>query len=169
MSWYVGIDPGVTGAIALLGPGYADVWDTPYAGGDYLGPEMRGLLAAAQGLTGIVPDGAPPIPLLVSIERVQIFHGTKGSPHASLKQGRGIGLWEGIVVGLGLPYELVEPRRWRATVGVPPKADKNASRMIAMRLFPQLAPQLQRVKDDGRADALLIAEAARRSREGATK
>ena len=39
---------------------------------------------------------------------------------------------------------------------------KTAARELAMRLWPRLAPELLRVKDAGRAEALLIAETIRR-------
>jgi len=40
------------------------------------------------------------------------------------------------------------------------KKNKNASREVAQALFPSVS--LKRVKDDGRAEALLIAEYGRR-------
>jgi crossover junction endodeoxyribonuclease RuvC len=42
-------------------------------------------------------------------------------------------------------------------------ADKDAARMRACQLFPSAANMLERKKDDGRAEALLIAEYGRRT------
>jgi crossover junction endodeoxyribonuclease RuvC len=78
--------------------------------------------------------------------------------------GRGLGTWEGVLAGLGIPYELVTPQRWKKALMDGMGKDKDASRLQAIRLFPAIAGQLARKKDDGRADALLIAEYGRRTR-----
>jgi hypothetical protein len=41
-------------------------------------------------------------------------------------------------------------------------SDKDNSRVKAMELFPALTDDLARVKDDGRAEAVLLAEYGRR-------
>ena len=43
--------------------------------------------------------------------------------------------------------------------------DKDASRLRAIQLFPVVANRLDRKKDDGRAEALLLAEYGRRLRK----
>jgi hypothetical protein len=43
--------------------------------------------------------------------------------------------------------------------------NKDSSRLAAMRLFPAMSEQLARKKDDGRAEAILLAEYARRLRK----
>lgn len=80
--------------------------------------------------------------------------------------GLNLGQWRGIVAVLGIPYEIVRPRVWQGAVlcGLPP-GDKGAHRTMAQRLFP--AADLGSRKDQGRADALLIAEYARRQMVGA--
>jgi len=77
--------------------------------------------------------------------------------NTTLLQGRGYGLAEGILVGCGVSYEAVAPARWKKAMSIPAGSEKGASRVLASRLFPYLAPQLARVKDDGRAEALLLA------------
>ena len=69
-------------------------------------------------------------------------------------------MWEGMLVMAGVPYELVRPAAWKKIMGV--SADKGEARVMAQKLFPQIAQQFSRVKDDGRAEAALIAEFARR-------
>ena len=79
--------------------------------------------------------------------------------------GRGSGLWEGIIAAFELPLQLVIPRVWKnKMVGI--GADKNASRLKAIDLFPSVAGELSRVKDHGRAEALLMAEFWRRTQGG---
>ena len=80
--------------------------------------------------------------------------------------GRGQGIIEGLLTGLSIPYEMVDSAKWKKAMGIPAGSDKGASRVMAMRLFPHLADRLGRVKDDGRAEALLLAEYLRRIRGG---
>ena len=67
----------------------------------------------------------------------------------------------GVLAGLGIPYELVTPQKWKRAMGVP-SGDKSSSRPVALRLFPSLAAELRLKKDHGKADALLIAGYGRR-------
>ena len=51
----------------------------------------------------------------------------------------------------------VRPQVWKHTVGLPVGASKDASRDLVAQRFPQLAATVKRKKDDGRAEAVLIA------------
>lgn len=160
MITYIGIDPGLSGAVAQI------VWKPDFEGTrvddipvavvkatkrDYLLAEMYKLFARPGQKVAIV-------------ER-QIAMPRQAST-STFTTGRGQGIIEGLLTGLAIPYEMVDPAKWKKALGIPPGSDKGASRVMAMRLFPQLAGQLARVKDDGRADALLLAEYLRRIRTG---
>jgi crossover junction endodeoxyribonuclease RuvC len=69
--------------------------------------------------------------------------------------GRSAGIIEGVVAALRMPHTYVTPAAWTKAVGR--AAGKDASRMRAMELFPAKADLFKRAKDDGRADAALIA------------
>jgi crossover junction endodeoxyribonuclease RuvC len=69
--------------------------------------------------------------------------------------GRSAGIIEGVVAALRMPSTYVTPAAWTKAVGR--AAGKDASRMRAMELFPTRADLFKRAKDDGRADAALIA------------
>jgi hypothetical protein len=69
--------------------------------------------------------------------------------------GRSAGLIEGCIVAKNIPHTYVTPATWTKAVGR--AAGKDASRMRAMELFPAKADLFKRAKDDGRADAALIA------------
>jgi crossover junction endodeoxyribonuclease RuvC len=69
--------------------------------------------------------------------------------------GRSAGIIEGVVAALEMPNTYVTPQTWTKAVGR--AAGKDASRMRAMELFPSQADLFKRAKDDGRADAALIA------------
>jgi hypothetical protein len=55
----------------------------------------------------------------------------------------------------GVPTFEVDPSAWKKTMRL--STDKNASRALASQYFPDSADQWARVKDDGRAEAALIA------------
>jgi crossover junction endodeoxyribonuclease RuvC len=76
-------------------------------------------------------------------------------------QGMGLGLWLGILAVLRVPVTRVEPARWKKDLLIPAGADKNASIVRALQLFPSCA-DLDRKRDHNRAEALLIAEWGRR-------
>lgn len=79
---------------------------------------------------------------------------------SSFAFGVGFGMWLGILSALKIPYTLVTPQRWKKTLMDGMGKDKDASRVVAMRLFPSADLHLK--KHHGRADAILIAEYIRR-------
>jgi hypothetical protein len=71
--------------------------------------------------------------------------------------GMGFGIWQGICAALQLPYELVHPATWKSKLMAGMAKGKDASRVKVMQLLPQTANDLARRKDNGRADACLLA------------
>jgi crossover junction endodeoxyribonuclease RuvC len=69
--------------------------------------------------------------------------------------GRSLGVLEGLLAGLMIPYQLVPPQTWSKAMKLAP--GKGASRQRAMELWPAHASEFKRVKDDGRADSALLA------------
>lgn len=68
---------------------------------------------------------------------------------------------------LGVEIEEVSPATWKKLFGLQGKADDkkgatDEARLMAARLYGDLAPQLQRVKDHNRAEAILITHWFRR-------
>ena len=75
----------------------------------------------------------------------------------------GYGIWIGILEALKIPYTEVPPQTWKRLLMAGERKEKDASRAVARRLWPdQTEEALSRRKDHGRADAALIAEYARR-------
>jgi crossover junction endodeoxyribonuclease RuvC len=142
----IGIDPGLSGAIARPMPdGSVDLWDMPTI-------DIRGKRRVdAHSLCALIVN-AGPVDMVV-LEQVQ---GVQGSGATSaFTFGEGFGLIQGILVALERPVTLVRPQRWTADLGV--SRDKGEHRRTAMGLFPASAQMFARVKDDGRADAALLA------------
>lgn len=163
---FIGIDPGLDGAVCVIQDDGAEklhvgLFDTPTLNvgrgkvtkRDYAIPGMVALLEPAGG-------GRFGGRCSVALEAV---HSMPGQGVAStFTFGKGFGVWLGILGALGLPYDLVPPQRWKASLMNGMGLDKDASRLRALQLYPQLADELKRKKDNGRADALLLAEYLRR-------
>lgn len=77
--------------------------------------------------------------------------------------GRSLGVIEGVLGGLKVPVTLVVPRRWQAVMGV---RGKDNTRAQAANLLPDQRELFARKKDDGRADAALIALYGHRAYKG---
>jgi crossover junction endodeoxyribonuclease RuvC len=65
------------------------------------------------------------------------------------------GIVIGVVGTLEVPYTIVQPAQWKRNLGVP--AAKDAARARASQLIPTGAGYWTRRKDDGRAEAALLA------------
>lgn len=165
---YIGIDPGLDGALAYINLNDAAaprvaVVDTPTVTVKVTKGNKREYDLAAMSKTLAVLavegnlDGACAV-----IEKVHAMPGQGVTSMFSM--GYGCGLWEGLLAGLGLPYERVAPQRWQKLMLADEGKGKDAARLQAQRLYPHEAHLFARKKDDGRADALLIAEYGRRTR-----
>jgi len=96
---------------------------------------------------------------VVIVERVGVLPGQGISSSANFM--RSVGRIEACIACAGLRMELVTPQKWKAFYSLSGKASdpavKEKARAIAVRLYPELSSFLARVKDTGRAEALLIA------------
>ena len=71
--------------------------------------------------------------------------------------GKGFGIVLGVLAANFVPLELVAPAAWKRAIGIPSGSGKDASRARASALLPHLAGHWSRSKDDGLAEAVLIA------------
>lgn len=148
MSLLIGIDPGVSGAIAVVGGGQVACLEMPTVeinGKRRVDP--AGLTVALMALA----DGGHRIRMAV-LEHVQGVQGTGATSAFSF--GRSFGVVEGVLAGMAIPHTLVRPQVWTKALGV--SRDKGSHRAAAARLWPKHADLFARVKDDGRADAALL-------------
>ena len=142
---WIGIDPGKSGAIALITRDEQLVMDWP---GDAAG-------AAELLLTWRIGYHIE----LVALERVGSMPGQGVKSMFSF--GENFGTWQGILAALGIPYVMPRPQEWQKGLVSPADGEpKGRSLAVARRLFPDA--ELDRKKDHGRADALLLAWWARR-------
>ena len=75
---------------------------------------------------------------------------------STFKFGMGCGIIHGVVGALRLPLTLVTPGQWKAFHSL--RYDKDASRALAIRKWPEHNQHLSRKKDADRAEALLIGD-----------
>ncbi len=138
MTVHLGVDPGANGAIAAVLDG-ALLWveDTPNP--------LHG--AAVSDLLGAWDDYE------AAIEDVHSMPGQGVS--TTFKFGMNHGIVIGALGALRIPYRLVTPGQWKKAMRV--TKDKDTSRARATELWPGMAELFKRKKDDGRAEAALIA------------
>lgn len=146
----IGIDPGLSGAIAhLTRANDLHVWDMPVIE-QIVGGKKRNRINVHAFRDIIIDIGQVDMVVLEDVNSMP----TDGKVQASTF-GRGLGQLEGVLIALDRPLTLVRPQVWTKKLGV--GADKGVHRATAMRLNPTKADLFKRVKDDGRADAALIA------------
>jgi crossover junction endodeoxyribonuclease RuvC len=159
----LGIDIGVTGALALLDASgeLREVFDMPVLSD---GPAGRRNVNAPL-LSEIV---AASLATKVFVEYVGAR--PKEGAVGAFAFGRSRGVIEGVTAALGLPVAFLTPPTWKRLVGIAPGRNgaKDAARSEAIRRWPNHAALFARIKDDGRAEAALIAVAGL-MREGRAK
>ena len=142
----LGIDPGLTGALAFWIDGAFDIYDVPTVKARTRGREVDWSEAAR------IIDAAGHIDHAI-IESAAARPGQGVS--SMFKFGYVCGGLRGLVAAHFIPVTYVTPRKWKAALDVP-KA-KDGARARASELFPKYSHIWQRVKDDGRAESAMIA------------
>ncbi len=154
---FIGIDPGVRGAIVILDDtrnilhsGNAPLLNMKSTGrGQYDLNAMWGILSKAT-------HGE----VYCHIERSQAM--PRDSSSSAWKTGCGFGYWEMALVASGIPYRVITPRTWQKKLfqGLPSLDTKTLSVMAAKRELPNLnllRTQRSRKPDHNISDAGLIA------------
>ena len=139
---YIGIDPGKEGGLAILnGEEVQTFW--------YDRDTYRCVLSDLRGEKAVC-----------CLEQVGAMPGQGVT--SMFHFGEGFGWLQGTLEAYGIPYELVRPQKWKKEFSV--TSDKNTAIQVCKRLFPSvnLIPSGCRKEHDGMAEALLMAEFARR-------
>ncbi len=145
----LGIDPGFSGALAWLDlGGDLHVEDMPTLAVERNGKTKRDMDLAA--LVELVEQHRPAFAV---VERVGAMPGQGVSSMFAF--GRGFGSILGVLAALKVPVELVTPATWKRTLTVP--AGKDGARLRASQLLPAHGGNWRRARDDGRAEAAMIA------------
>lgn len=148
MSVSIGIDPGKTGAIAVM--------------------DDDGILCLEQfnvdkyvDVLSYVGQSTSAKDIKVCLEKVGAMPGQ--GVVSMFNFGHNLGVIEGILSALKIPYQLVPPQTWKKEFSL--TGDKAKSIEVCKKLFPWVdlrATERSRKPSDGLAEALLMAEYARR-------
>lgn len=157
----LGIDPGLSGGLAIVGGGndrarVINCMSVPVTGeGAKRRPEFLAILA-------FIEDNPPDAAF---IERAQAMP-DQGSSSGFI-YGRAVGYLEAAVAGMRIPLHVIESSAWKkhyALSGRDHRGDKlgspqvkENSRQMALQRIPTSAPYLTRKLDHNRAEAILIA------------
>lgn len=155
---YIGIDPGLTGAIAVIDATDGEIQLLNM-------PVMANVKAAERGRkrTHVDPHALTSLLLPFPNRQTRVFleytqAGMKGAL-ANYSLGHSSGIIMGVLAALGFSYELVRPQDWKKEFDLL-KTQKDCSRTMAQQLFSFAKLSLK--KDEGKAEALLVAEWGRR-------
>lgn len=146
---WIGIDPGKSGAMAVI-------WRDKT-----LQPTLipyTGSLCYKANFDDLAAHG-----VRIVVERLFARPGKLSSAKANFELGRCMGELETMLAMVGLPFQEVTPQAWQKEFGI--SGDKQTHIDCVKRLFPGVSLKRSEkcVKDfDGYADALLMAEYARR-------
>ena len=150
MRTWIGIDPGAKGGVGFIFDGcLPKVYDCPST--------LREMMDIVLGHDISDAVGA--------IEKVNPFF--KSSAKSAFTFGMNFAAWQMALTCLMVPYDLVSPRKWQGLIYDSAKKLDNPKQQSferASRLFPGLEFKTKRGKIlDGRSDAMLITEFARRT------
>lgn len=141
---YIGIDPGMKGGIAVL-------WD-------------NGIIEACaysdDALKEIIHE-LKNAKTRCCLEQVHSM--PQQGVSSTFKFGMGYGYIKGVLETMDISYQEIPPQRWKKEFGL--GSDKANSIEVCKRLFPDVslrATERSRTDSDGIAEALLMAEYARR-------
>lgn len=146
----LGLDPGFSGAIALLNresKQIVEIFDMPLR----LRKNEKNEIDLEQ-LTENIHFYRSQI-LLAVVEEVGAM--PKQGLSSTFRFGYGAGSCAGILAALQIKTVFVRPAIWKSLMNV--THDKKTSLELARKMFPEVASHLSRQKDDGRAEAALLA------------
>lgn len=146
MKHFMGIDPGQKGAIAVINEMNDIVFLSSFS--------RENMIQCIQELNGVN--------IVACVEKVSAMPGQGVT--SMFNFGKGAGYIEGVLEYALVPYQLVPPNKWKGTFSLLHKG-KDDSIRVCKNLFPKanLYPTERcRKESDGMAEALLLAEYAKR-------
>lgn len=162
----LGIDPGFDGAIAFYEPDNLIVFDMPCdevtfmkkaTKGKYKGkmrPSVRREVNLKEARR-IIHTSAPVTHAFIE----WVTAGSQQGATSMFRFGESFGEIKGILTCLNTTegaFEKIKPQKWKKYYGL--SSDKKESLKLARELFPDYLDLFKRVKDNGRAEAALIAK-----------
>ena len=148
----IGIDPGLTGAIAVLkNSKVLNVFDMPVMSE---GKKNKRQLNSAQLVKLLKDNVSKSEEISVVVEQVNAMPGQGVT--SMFNFGQTFGAIKGICATLNLPIYFVRPSKWKKHFELI-NSSKDASRTKAIEMYPTFADHLSKKKDVNKSDAILIA------------
>ena len=148
----IGIDPGLSGGIAILeDKKIKELFDMPVMPD---GKKNKRQLNSAL-LVKLIKDNIKDLEdTMMIVEQVNAMPGQGVT--SMFNFGQTFGAIKGICAALGLPIFFVRPAKWKKHFELI-NSSKDASRTKAIEMYPSISEQLSKKKDVNKSDALLIA------------
>ena len=148
----VGIDPGLSGAIAILENNKVlNIFDMPVMAE---GKKNKRQLNSAQ-LVSIIKDiTKPDAEIAVVVEQVNAMPGQGVT--SMFNFGQTFGAIKGVCAALELPIFFVRPSKWKKHFELI-NSSKDSSRTKVIEMYPSLSSKKKKKKDVNKSDAILIA------------
>ena len=148
----IGIDPGLTGAIAILEDNKVlRIYDMPVMAE---GKKNKKQLNSAQLVNILKESTINNDEIVVIVEQVNAMPGQGVT--SMFNFGQTFGAIKGVCAALNLPIFFVRPSKWKKHFELI-NSSKDASRTKVIEMYPSLSSQLDKKKDVNKSDAILIA------------
>lgn len=174
MTFVLGIDPGLSGAVTVMtGSGeLVEVFDLPVMQTGGKQSFVKNTINASALFTKLQTVRSGGSGVVAYLESVASMPGQGVSSMFSM--GHTLGSIASVLACLQIPYVMVHPQEWKKHYGLKnpvvmvknkktgelkakKKKDPGQSRALAIQRFPEASQWLERVKDHNRAESLLIA------------
>tara|TARA_B100000941_G_C28155537_1_gene374658 strand:- start:76 stop:561 length:486 start_codon:yes stop_codon:yes gene_type:complete len=148
----IGIDPGLSGAIAILEEKKViSIIEMPVMAE---GKKNKRQLNSAQLVTIIKENIKASEEVAVVVEQVNAMPGQGVT--SMFNFGQTFGAIKGVCAALNLPIFFVRPSKWKKYFELI-NSSKDSSRTKVIEMYPSLSNQLSKKKDVNKSDAILIA------------
>ena len=149
----IGIDPGLSGAIAILENNKVlGIFDMPVMSE---GKKNKRQLNSAQLVNIIKENIMKDEEITVVVEQVNAMPGQGVT--SMFNFGQTFGAIKGVCAALNLPIFFVRPSKWKKHFELI-NSSKDSSRTKVIEMYPSLSNQLTKKKDVNKSDAILIAK-----------
>lgn len=159
----VGVDPGVTGAVAVLDKygRVTGVYDCPIYHIEVKNARAKKtkkgfILRSCYDIDGMLQVAEKEhTARRVIIEEVNTFD---LDPVSAALLVSGMELWTMAFLAAGVDVERVVPSKWKKQAGIARGADKDAGRLLALERHPEADELIKFKKNHNRSDAILLAD-----------
>lgn len=154
---FLGIDIGVTGAMAALGTnGDLQIFDLPVITRETSKAMVKRRLDPRGCMEVLRQAVRPGLAAIAVYEAVHTMPGKGNSPQAGGSLMHSLGVVESVLAVARIEAHQIAPSSWKREMGLIGKG-KDDGRAKAIALFPRAAHHLRLKKHHNRADALLLA------------